>query len=89
MTVFLLNLLKETDCHTMARPENGDGFDFSPIPGQEIQFNRMARQVMSGSGAFSAFSRHDGEGGYRTFQIIPHDDGAFARAVMPGVIPES
>jgi hypothetical protein len=89
MTVFLLTLLREADCLTVTQPETGDGFDFAPAPGQEQRFNLLARKIMGCPGAFSAFSRHDGEGGYRNIQIIPHDDGAFARAVSQGLKPEA
>lgn len=82
MTTCLLALLRDADCHAMARPETGDGFDLIPLPGQESQFNCLARQVMDCPGAFSAFGRHDGEGGYRKVHIIPHDDGTIARAVL-------
>lgn len=88
MTLFLLTLLQDEDCHTVTRPDNGDGFDFAPVPGQELRFNLLARKIMSCPGAFSAFSRHDGAGGYRNLQIIPHDDGGFSRAILNGMRAE-
>lgn len=68
-----LELLKAGgSCYTVEGVE--DGFILHAVPGDQANFNVIARRLLNEAGdTFVAFARKGGHGGYDSVHVMPHD----------------